>query len=284
MSMTTPARHDGSDAQPRTRFSIGTRKSKLALVQVELIVAQLRQRFPQYSFAVDSRDTAGDRNKTTPLSQFGGKNLWTEELEQLLVDGQIDFVVHSLKDVPTQIKARCALAPSPAREDPRDVLVVKQGLPYTSLAALPAGSVVGTSSVRRTALLARHHPHLKIASVRGNIETRLRKCDSDEPGEPFVAIVVAAAGLLRTGHGHRIVQYLDSAPENGGMYHAVGQGALGIEIREGDELVRGMFEEMGDRRTTLATLAERSLLRTLEGPSKSRLLLVLLWRPSTPPR
>ncbi|KZZ89539.1 Tetrapyrrole biosynthesis, hydroxymethylbilane synthase [Ascosphaera apis ARSEF 7405] len=257
----------------RSEFSIGTRKSKLALIQVDLIIQALQKTFPHYKFTVDSRDTAGDRNKVTPLSQFGGKNLWTEELEQLLVDREIDFVVHSLKDVPTLIPESCALASSPLREDPRDVLVVKKGLPYKSLDDLPAGSVVGTSSVRRTALLARHYPHLKVENVRGNIETRLNKCDSNEL--PYTAIIVAAAGLLRTGFADRITQYLDS--KNGKMYHAVGQGALGIEIRADDAQMREMFDVMGDLKTTYASLAERNLLRTLEGGCSAPLGVETEW-------
>ncbi|KAI5289558.1 porphobilinogen deaminase [Ascosphaera aggregata] len=258
---------------PRSSFLIGTRKSKLALVQVDLVVDLLQKHFPTYTFSIDSRDTAGDRNKVTPLSQFGGKNLWTEEFEQLLCDGDVDFVVHSLKDVPTFIPDSCALATSPSREDPRDVLVVKRGLPYTSLDDLPAGSVVGTSSVRRTALLARHYPHLKVENVRGNIETRLNKCDSEEL--PFTAIIIAAAGLLRTGNGHRITQFLDST--NGKMYHAVGQGCLGIEIRKGDLHLMEMFERVGDKRSTFASLAERSLLRTIEGGCSAPLGVETEW-------
>lgn len=150
---------------------------------------------------------------------------------------------------------------------------MKKGLPYKSLDDLPAGSVVGTSSVRRTALLARHYPHLKVENVRGNIETRLNKCDSNEL--PYTAIIVAAAGLLRTGFADRITQYLDS--KNGKMYHAVGQGALGIEIRADDAQMREMFDVMGDLKTTYASLAERNLLRTLEGGCSAPLGVETEW-------
>jgi hydroxymethylbilane synthase len=149
----------------------------------------------------------------------------------------------------------------PAREDPRDVLVVKPGLPYKSLNELPAGSVVGTSSIRRTALLAMKYPHLKVQSVRGNIGTRLAKLDAED--SPFSSIILAAAGLLRIDLGHRITQYLDS--KNSGMFYAVGQGIIGVEIRADDNTVLEMLNQVGDRETTLAALAERSLLRTLEG-------------------
>lgn len=147
------------------------------------------------------------------------------------------------------------------REDSRDVLVVKQGLPYKSLAEIPAGSVVGTSSIRRTAQLARKYPHLKVQDVRGNIGTRLAKLDAED--SPFTCIILAAAGLLRLDLQDRITQYLDS--KNSGMLYAVGQGALGIEIRKGDTVLEEMLKKIGHRETTFAALAERSLLRTLEG-------------------
>ena len=147
------------------------------------------------------------------------------------------------------------------REDSRDVLVVKQGLPYKSLAEIPAGSVVGTSSIRRTAQLARKYPHLKVLDVRGNIGTRLAKLDAED--SPFTCIILAAAGLLRLDLGHRITQYLDS--KSSGMLYAVGQGALGIEIRKEDSFLQVMLNKIGHQETTYACLAERSLLRTLEG-------------------
>lgn len=147
------------------------------------------------------------------------------------------------------------------REDPRDVLVMKQGIQAKSLADLPPGAVVGTSSVRRTAQLIRRYPHLKIMDVRGNIGTRLSKLDAEDG--PFSCIILAAAGLLRMELGDRITQFLESG--NGGMLHAVGQGALGIEIRKDDKLLQGMLAKIGHKETTFAALAERSLLRTLEG-------------------
>lgn len=147
------------------------------------------------------------------------------------------------------------------REDSRDVLVVKHGLPYMNLAEIPAGSVIGTSSIRRTAQLARKYPHLKVQDVRGNIGTRLAKLDAED--SPFTCIILAAAGLLRLDLQDRITQYLDS--KNSGMLYAVGQGALGIEIRKGDTVLEEMLKKIGHQETTFATLAERSLLRTLEG-------------------
>jgi hydroxymethylbilane synthase len=159
------------------------------------------------------------------------------------------------------------------REDSRDVLVVKKGLQYTSLSDIPAGSVVGTSSIRRTAQLASKYPHLKVLDVRGNIGTRLAKLDAED--SPYTCIILAAAGLLRLGLEDRITQYLDS--KNGGMLYAVGQGALGIEIRKDDQVMRDMLSNIGHDRTTFAALAERSLLRTLEGGCSAPLGVETEW-------
>lgn len=159
------------------------------------------------------------------------------------------------------------------REDSRDVLVMKQGMPQIGLADLPAGSVVGTSSVRRSAQLARRYPHLKVMDVRGNIGTRLAKLDAEDG--PFSCIILAAAGLHRLGLESRISQYLDS--KNGEMLHAVGQGALGIEIRKDDQQMHDMLNSIGDKETTLAALAERSLLRTLEGGCSAPLGVETEW-------
>lgn len=159
------------------------------------------------------------------------------------------------------------------REDSRDVLVVKQGLPYKSLAEIPAGSVVGTSSIRRTAQLARKYPHLKVQDIRGNIGTRLSKLDAED--SPYTCAILAAAGLLRLDLKDRITQYLDS--KNSGMLYAVGQGALGIEIRKDDTILSEMLNKIGDWDTTFAVLAERSLLRTLEGGCSAPLGVETEW-------
>ncbi|OAL71191.1 porphobilinogen deaminase [Trichophyton violaceum] len=260
---------------PRKTFTIGTRKSNLAVLQTEIVRDALVARWPDCEFNVHTRDAAGDLNKVTPLREFTSKNLWTEELEEMLLAKQLDLVVHSLKDVPTQIPEACTLSAIMKREDPRDALVVKKGQPKTTLAELPAGSVVGTSSVRRTAQLGRHYPHLKVIDVRGNIDTRLAKLDAEDG--PFTCIILAAAGLLRSGHGDRIAQYLDS--KNGKMLHAVGQGALGVEIRADDEKMVEMLREIGDQKTTFACLAERNLLRTLEGGCSAPLGVETEWVP-----
>ncbi|KAG6057273.1 hypothetical protein E4U17_001502 [Claviceps sp. LM77 group G4] len=245
-------------------LSVGTRKSPLAMAQAELVVTSLQALFPSDSFPIHGTTTTGDRDQNTALYNFGGKGLWTTQLEEKLTSGEVDIVVHSLKDMPTTLPSNCVLGAITKREDPRDVLCIKKQLLEThhweSLADLPPGSVIGTSSIRRIAQLARRYPHLRFKDVRGNIQTRLRKLDEDAE---LSAIVLAAAGLLRMGLAGHITQYLDV--DNGGILHAVGQGALGVECRAGDERVLGALQRIEDKDTTLACLAERSLMRELEG-------------------
>lgn len=251
-------------AQGEGVINVGTRKSPLALAQTEIVVSALQALFPTLRFPVHSMTTTGDRDQNTALYNFGGKGLWTSQLEDRLVRGELDVVVHSLKDIPTSLPAGCVLGCVTKREDPRDTLVIKRQLAdehgWTCLQDLPEGSVVGTSSVRRIAQLARRHPSLRFKDVRGNIQTRLRKLDEDPE---MAAIVLAAAGLKRMGLDHRISQFIDL--ENGGILHAVGQGALGVECREGDERVLRALARLQDPETALACGAERSLMRTLEG-------------------
>jgi hydroxymethylbilane synthase len=163
--------------------------------------------------------------------------------------------------MPTTLPATCELAAIPLRDDPRDALIVKAGLPYDSLKTLPQGAVVGTSSVRRSAQLRRLYPHLRFANLRGNVETRLAKVD--DPQGDYTCMIMSAAGLERVGLKHRITQYLGS--KDGGILHAVGQGALGLEVRKGDRAVLELLGPLADHRSTLACLAERALMRALEG-------------------
>ncbi|KKA28620.1 hypothetical protein TD95_004982 [Thielaviopsis punctulata] len=246
-----------------TVVNIGSRKSALALKQTDLVIAALQRLHPHIDFRVNSINTAGDKDQATALYNFAGKGLWTNELEAMLAANSVDFIVHSLKDMPTVIPDGFSLACITEREDPRDVLVVKASLAsqYRSLADLPAGSVVGTSSIRRIAQLKRRHPGLRFADVRGNIQTRLAKLD--DPAGPFSAIILAAAGLLRMDSGARIAQYLDS--DSAGILHAVGQGAIGVEARDGDDRIAQLLAGIQHEQTMLACSAERSVMRTLEG-------------------
>lgn len=207
--------------------------------------------------------TMGDKNQVTALHDFGAKSLWTHELEAQLLDGTLDLVVHCLKDMPTQLPPKCVIGCIMEREDPRDAVVMKAGLGYKTLGELPEGAVVGTSSVRRSAQVKAKYPGLRFKDVRGNVGTRLAKLDAED-GE-YSCLILAAAGLIRMDLGARITQFLDSKTPGGGLLHAVGQGALAIEVREGDEKVMEVLSSLVDQDSTLAGLAERSLMRTLEG-------------------
>jgi hydroxymethylbilane synthase len=242
---------------------IGTRKSALAIVQAEMVLKSLEKAHPEAQYQIHAMSTMGDKNQTTPLHDFGAKSLWTHELEAGLLEGRLDLIVHCLKDMPTQLPPKCIIGCIMEREDPRDAVVMKASLDYKSLSELPTGSIVGTSSVRRSAQVKRKYPYLEFKDVRGNIGTRLDKLDAED-GD-FACLILAAAGLLRMDLGNRITQYLDSRTPGGGLLHAVGQGALAIEIREGDERVLRILGDLVNEHSTLAGTAERSLMRTLEG-------------------
>lgn len=245
-------------------IQIGGRKSKLAVVQSEIVKSCIIKRFPELSCSVLALSTLGDKIQTKPLYSFGGKALWTKELEILLLEQidefpQLDLIVHSLKDMPTNLPEEFELGCILNREDPRDALVMKSGSSYKSLADLPDGSLVGTSSVRRSSQLLKNYPKLRFDSVRGNVQTRLNKLDDEN--SLFQCLLLASAGLMRLDLGYRITAHLN-APE---MYHSVGQGALGIEIRKGDKKILEILKELEDLPTTYCCLAERSLMRYLEG-------------------
>ncbi|TVY42882.1 Porphobilinogen deaminase [Lachnellula occidentalis] len=256
-------RKSSSAGLTTTKMHIGTRRSALAVVQAELILAALKKAHPEIEYEIHAMATMGDKNQTTALHEFGAKSLWTHELEAQLLDGTLDIIVHCLKDMPTQLPPRCVIGCITEREDPRDAVVMKRGLEFKTLADLPAGAVVGTSSVRRSAQVKAKYPALKFKDVRGNVGTRLGKLDAED-GE-YSCLILAAAGLLRMDFGARITQYLDSKTPGGGMLHAVGQGALAIEVREGDHKTIEVLSSLVDKDSTLAGLAERSLMRTLEG-------------------
>lgn len=247
-------------------LTIGTRRSALALRQVDLIIASLQPHHPHVKFAVDAMATMGDKDKTTPLPNLG-KGLWTNELEAKLLSNKVDFVVHCLKDMPTTLPPGCVLGCITEREDPRDVVVFPRGSSkegrYKKLADLPEGAVVGTSSVRRAAQLKRRYPGLRFADIRGNIDTRMKKVDAEDG--IYDCTILAAAGLHRMGQHERIAQYLDSSEEGGEVLYAVGQGALGLECREGDERVLEVLRSIDHRPTNLAGSAERAVMRKLEG-------------------
>ena len=245
-----------------TEFPLGTRKSKLAMVQTEQIQGFLQKRYPHMSFPIKGISAMGDINQTTPLHQFTSnvaKGLWTQELEVLLAAREYRFVVNCLKDLPTTLPDGFKIAMVGEREDPRDVVVMSQNCQAKSLAELPEGAVVGTSSIRRSAQIKRAYPHLKFADVRGNVGTRLSKLDNPDLG--YSCLILAAAGLVRLDLTSRITQYL-SGPL---MYQAPGQGALAIEILEGDTEAEALLKPLDHYETRLCTSAERSMMRYLQG-------------------
>ncbi|XP_018325769.1 porphobilinogen deaminase isoform X2 [Agrilus planipennis] len=202
--------------------------------------------------------TLGDNVLDIPLPKIGEKALFTKELETALSIGTVDFVVHSLKDLPTVLPDEMAIGAVLTREDPRDALVLHQNFKEHSLHTLPKGSVIGTSSLRRTAQLARKYPDLIVKSIRGNLNTRLRKLDQQGI---FQALILATAGLIRMGWDRRISKVLDTNE----LLYAVGQGALGIECRADNEEILNLLKPLYDVETALCVIAERSFLKTLEG-------------------
>jgi len=239
---------------PPSRLVIASRESALAMWQAEHIRDRLRALYPQTGVSILGMTTQGDQILDKTLSKIGGKGLFVKELETALENGSADIAVHSLKDVPMNLPQGFALACIGEREDPRDAFVSNH---FDSLQALPPGSVVGTSSLRRESQLRARFPHLKIEPLRGNVQTRLRKLDEGR----YTAIILAAAGLKRLGLGSRIRNVIstdDSLP-------AVGQGALGIEIRAGRSDLQALLAPLNHADTAACVLAERAMSRTLNG-------------------
>ncbi|KAH6988056.1 porphobilinogen deaminase, dipyromethane cofactor binding domain-containing protein [Ilyonectria sp. MPI-CAGE-AT-0026] len=250
--------------QGKRVFNVGTRESPLAMAQAHIVANSLKAHFPEHEFAIHGMTTTGDRDQKTALYSFGSKGLWTSQLEERLVNKELDLVVHCLKDMPTALPEGCVIGCVTSREDPRDTLVIKKELVekngWKSLADLPAGSVIGTSSVRRIAQLVRRYPTLKFKDHRGNIQTRLRKLEEDPA---LTGIILAAAGLQRMDLDHHISQFLEK--DTGGILWAVGQGALAVECRADDEAVLKILKTVEDEKTALECEVERSVMRALEG-------------------
>jgi len=244
-------------SSPPRIIRIGSRKSQLALVQTYWIQEKLQQAFPDRQFEVQTMSTHGDKILDVALSKIGDKGLFTKELELGMLNNEIDFAVHSLKDLPTNLPDGLVLGVVTERENPADALVVHQKHQDKQIDTLPAGSVVGTSSLRRLAQLRHHFPHLSFKDVRGNLNTRLKKLDDGE----YDAIILAVAGLERLEMSDRIHQKLP--PEI--SLHAVGQGALGIECRADDTEVLELLKAIEHQPTAQRCYAERSFLRELEG-------------------
>ena len=233
---------------------VGTRGSKLALVQTRGIVAQLERMNPDLQVQVTTVRTEGDILRSASLAQIGGTGVFVKELEAALLAREIDLAVHSLKDLPVQQPAGLCLGAICPREDPHDVLISNRAL---RLDGLPPGAVIGTGSLRRRAQLLSNRPDLEVRDIRGNVDTRLRKLRAGE----FDAIILAAAGLKRLGHSVDKNDYLPLDI----MLPAVGQGALAIEIRAGDDRIAGLVEPLNDPHSRASTQAEGAFLAEFGG-------------------
>ena len=236
---------------------IGSRKSQLALVQTYWVQAELQKSFPHITFEVHTMSTQGDKILDVALAKIGDKGLFTKELELGMINKEIDFAVHSLKDLPTNLPAGLTLAAITERENPADAVVLHEKHKGLQIETLPPGAVIGTSSLRRLAQLRHKFPHFTFKDVRGNLITRMEKLDAGE----YDALILAVAGLERLEMSDRIHQIL--TPEI--SLHAVGQGALGIECRADDTEVIGLLKAIEHQQTRDRCLAERSFLRVLEG-------------------
>ncbi|MEM8715864.1 MAG: hydroxymethylbilane synthase [Cyanobacteria bacterium P01_G01_bin.4] len=238
-------------------FKIGSRKSELALVQSRWVQSELSNHHTHSTFELVTMETQGDIILDVALAKIGDKGLFTKELEVGMLNHQTDFAVHSLKDLPTNLPEGLMLGAITARENPADALVLHEKHAGASIESLPEGAVVGTSSLRRLAQLRHNYPHLEFKDIRGNLNTRLKKLDEGQ----YDAIILAVAGLERLGMANRISQAIPADVS----LHAVGQGALGIECRDGDEEVLAALQPLVDRESTVRCLAERAFLRQLEG-------------------
>ncbi|MDR1648567.1 MAG: hydroxymethylbilane synthase [Zoogloeaceae bacterium] len=236
------------------RIIIASRESRLALWQAEHVQRRLAALHPGAQVEILGMTTRGDQILDRPLAQIGGKGLFIKELEVALSEGRAHLAVHSLKDLPMEMPEGFTLAAISAREDPRDAFISNR---YAHLDDLPPGAVVGTSSLRRESLLRRHYPQLVIESLRGNLDTRLKKLDDGQ----YDAILLAAAGLIRLGLAERIRAILE--PEI--FLPAPGQGALGIEVATGQDEALRWVAPLNDAETAACVRAERAFSRALGG-------------------
>lgn len=238
----------------KSTVRIGTRDSQLALWQAEWVRGRLQEFYPEREFQLVPMKTKGDKILDVPLAKIGDKGLFTKELENGLLCGEIDLAVHSLKDLPTVLPEGLEIAAFCEREEPRDVFLSRDG---TRLEDLPAGAIIGTSSLRRKAQLAAYRPDLQFTDLRGNLQTRWQKLQNSE----MAGIVLAAAGVKRLGWEERITQIL---PEQI-MLSAVGQGSVAVEIATERDDIRELLSVLNHAETAKAVCAERTLMHALEG-------------------
>jgi hydroxymethylbilane synthase len=238
----------------RNNLTIGSRGSKLALWQSNLVADALRSLEPELQISIQKIKTSGDKILDVPLAKIGGKGLFVKEIETALLEEKIDLAVHSMKDVPTDLPQGLIIGAVMERKDPRDALVSRGNVPFS---ALPKDAVIGTSSLRRKAQLLGYSLEFRFVDLRGNLDTRFRRMDEGE----FDAVILASAGIERMGWAERIAERI--SPEI--CLPAVGQGAIGIEIRGDDEEVRELVSKLDHGESRARVLAERALMHVLEG-------------------
>ena len=245
-----------NDSNPNApTIRVGTRRSPLALWQAQHVADALERRWKgTIKCELVEVVTEGDKILDRPLNEVGGKGLFVNAIEDKLLSGEVDIAVHSMKDLPSKLPQGLVIACTPKREDPRDAICGPEGI---RIARLPAGLKIGTSSLRRSALIRRLNPEVEIVPIRGNVQTRLRKFEDAEVD----AVVLAAAGLHRLGLEDRITEYLDVER----FCPAACQGILGVECREDDARTRSLLAPLNDRWASIATAAERAFLETLDG-------------------
>lgn len=236
-------------------IKVGTRGSKLALIQTYWIIDKIKEKYPEVNFEVKEIKTTGDRIQHLSLDKIGDKGLFVKEIEQQLLDGEIDIAVHSMKDMPSSLPEGLKFTRTPKREDPRDVLILKEG--FKSLDELPEGAKIGTGSKRRKYQLLNERPDLEVVSIRGNIETRIKKIES----ENLHGVVLAAAGIIRAGLEDVVSEFIPVDT----MVPAPAQGALAIEIRDNNSEIEGMLNTLGDEVTDIQISAERGFLDGVNG-------------------
>ncbi|RHQ98892.1 hydroxymethylbilane synthase [Peptoclostridium sp. AF21-18] len=237
------------------KIRVGTRGSNLALIQTNWAIDRLKEKFPEVEFEVKIIKTKGDKILHLSLDKIGDKGLFVKEIESQLLEGEIDLAVHSMKDMPAEVVEGLKFAAVPKREDPRDVIILREGL--NSFDELPIGATIGTGSKRRKYQLLRKRPDLNIVPIRGNIETRISKIES----ENLDGIVLAASGVIRADLEEKITEFLPVDL----MIPAPAQGALALEIRENDEELEKMIDAIKDEISQIQIDAERSYLAGIDG-------------------
>ena len=237
------------------KMIVGTRGSKLALIQTNWVIEKLKKYNPEINFEIKIIKTKGDLVQHLSLDKIGDKGLFVKEIEQQLLNKEIDIAVHSMKDMPSSLPLGLKFASIPKREDPRDVLILKNG--YKSIDDLPIGAKIGTGSKRRKYQLLKYRPDLNIVPIRGNIDTRIKKIED----ENLDGVVLAAAGILRASMDEYISYYIPTDI----MVPAPAQGALAIEIRDNDLEIENLIESLKDEETEIQVAAERGFLDGVNG-------------------